>query len=160
MYTATWKKKTKKKKKKLKELSDLQEQTKTDVSAVHSEKPTTSCLLKPNDEAPEGPVHRSVPADEGHRGEEDEPEDGQTKVHAISSVCYEVRQAGKDVEEQSGTVDWRRRRAVSVERVLGWLVHLATGVVMSTDDHHASALGKLPDKGKWLDKLHRRYPRR
>lgn len=33
---------------------------------------------------PEGPVDWSVPADEGHRGKQDEPEDGQTKIHTVA----------------------------------------------------------------------------
>lgn len=56
---------------------------------------------------PEGSVDRPVPTDEGHRGEEDEPEDGQTKVHTILTACSEVSQAGQHVEEESGTMDWR-----------------------------------------------------
>ena len=54
---------------------------------------------------PEGLVDGPVPADEGHRGEEDEPEDGQTEVNPVLSVCSEVSQAGQHVEEESGTVD-------------------------------------------------------
>lgn len=55
---------------------------------------------------PEGLVDGPVPADERHWGEEDEPEDGQTKVDPTLSVCSEVRQAGQHVEEESGTVNW------------------------------------------------------
>lgn len=52
-----------------------------------------------------GLVNGSVPADEGHWGEEDEPEDGQTKVYPFLRVCSEVGQACQHVEEQSGAVD-------------------------------------------------------
>lgn len=54
---------------------------------------------------PEGLVDGPVPADESHRGEEDEPEDGQTEVNTICCVCSEVSQACQHVEEKSGTVD-------------------------------------------------------
>lgn len=58
---------------------------------------------------PEGLVDGSVPADEGHGGEEDEPKDGQAKVNTIGScVCCEVSQAGQQIEEEGGTVDWEK----------------------------------------------------
>lgn len=62
---------------------------------------------------PEGLVDGPVPADKGHRGEEDEPEDGQTKVDSICSTCSEIGQAGQDVEEQRGAVDWSNRKPIS-----------------------------------------------
>lgn len=54
---------------------------------------------------PEGFVNWPVPADKRHRGEEDEPQDGQTEVHTFSSVSGEVSQASQDVEEQGGAMD-------------------------------------------------------
>ena len=54
---------------------------------------------------PEGSVDRPVPADEGHGGEEEEPEDGQTEVHTVLRVYSEVSQAGQQVEEESDAVD-------------------------------------------------------
>lgn len=54
----------------------------------------------------EGFVNWSVPADEGHGGEEDEPKDGQTKVDTSILVCSEVSQTCQHVEEQSGAVDF------------------------------------------------------
>lgn len=56
---------------------------------------------------PEGLVHRPVPADEGHWSEEDEPEDGESKVYTVRSVCCEVSQTGQYVQEQGRTVDWK-----------------------------------------------------
>lgn len=56
---------------------------------------------------PEGLVDWPIPADKRHRGKEDEPEDGQTKVNTILRVCSEKSQAGQHIEEESGTVDWR-----------------------------------------------------
>jgi len=47
---------------------------------------------------PEGLVDGPVPADEGHGREEEEPEDGQTEVHAVLRAGGEVSQAGQHVE--------------------------------------------------------------
>ncbi len=69
----------------------------TSPRTVSNSKQRTSVL--------EGLVDGPVPADEGHRREEDEPEDGQAEVDTVLRVCSEVSQAGQHVEEQSGTVD-------------------------------------------------------
>lgn len=52
----------------------------------------------------EGLIDRSVPAEEGTGCEEDEPEDGETKVDTFIGVPDEEGKAGKNVEEQSHTV--------------------------------------------------------
>lgn len=81
----------------------------TFISFTCTTKTGTSCLVCNANQrisVPEGLVDGSVPADEGHRGEEDEPKDGQTKVNTVLRVCSEVCQAGEHVEEESGTVDW------------------------------------------------------
>lgn len=60
----------------------------------------------PNNEAYslEGLIDGSVPAEEGTWREEDEPEDGETKVHTFTGVPDKEGEAGKNVEEQSHTV--------------------------------------------------------
>ena len=50
--------------------------------------------------SPEGSVERSVPADEGTRREEQEPEDGQTEVHPTGRVHSEPGQAAHHVGQQ------------------------------------------------------------
>lgn len=76
---------------------------------------------------PEGFVHWPVPTDERDGGEEDEPEDGQTKVHPRVWIGSEVGQAGQKVQEECDTVNWRdktnecetRRNWCSVGEELG-----------------------------------------
>lgn len=64
----------------------------------------------------EGLVDGSVPAEEGAGAEEDEPEDGQAKVHALRCVTDEVGQTGQQVEEQCHTVHWgHKKKAVTTE---------------------------------------------
>lgn len=47
--------------------------------------------VKLREDVPEGFIDGPVPAEEAHRGEEDEPQDGKTKVHTGHRVSYEVR---------------------------------------------------------------------
>lgn len=56
---------------------------------------------------PEGFVDGPVPTDEGHGGEDDEPEDGEPEVDAGRRAASEVSQAGQHVEEEGDAVDWR-----------------------------------------------------
>lgn len=58
----------------------------------------------------EGIVDGPEPADEGARSKEDEPQNGEAKIHTISWVGDEVSHAGQQVEEQSHTVDWNNDR--------------------------------------------------
>lgn len=55
--------------------------------------------------SPEGPIQRSVPADERTGGEEQEPQHGQAKVHAVSRVHAEPGQAAKHVHEERAGVN-------------------------------------------------------
>ena len=55
----------------------------------------------------EGLVDRPVPAEEGTGSKEDEPENGETKIHTIGRFSSEEGQTGQQVEEQSHTVDCR-----------------------------------------------------
>lgn len=55
--------------------------------------------------SPECPVQRSVPADEGTGGEEQEPEHGQAKVHPVRRVHAEPGQAAKHVHEERAGVN-------------------------------------------------------
>lgn len=55
---------------------------------------------------PEGAVERPEPAHVGARREEQEPEDGQTKVHAAVDVHEEPGQAGHQVGQQRACVDY------------------------------------------------------
>lgn len=57
-------------------------------------------------------VDGSVPAEEGAGAEEDEPEDGQAKVHALHCVTDEVGQTGQQVEEERHTVHWGHKEMV------------------------------------------------
>lgn len=57
----------------------------------------------------EGFVHGSIPAEEGARAEEDEPEDGQAEVHPMGGVHSEVGQASQHVQEQGHAVNCRER---------------------------------------------------
>lgn len=63
--------------------------------------------------SPEGPVQRSVPADERTGGEEQEPQHGQAKVHPVRRVHAEPGQAAKHVHEERAGVNWERRRSES-----------------------------------------------
>lgn len=55
----------------------------------------------------EGLVDGPVPAEEGAGSEEDEPENGEAKIHTVGSISGEVSQTRQQVEEQSHTVDCR-----------------------------------------------------
>lgn len=63
--------------------------------------------------SPEGPVQRSVPADERAGGEEQEPEQGQAEVHPVRRVHAEPGQAAEHVHEERAGVNWERRRSES-----------------------------------------------
>lgn len=56
-------------------------------------------------DSPEGLVDGPVPAEEGAGSEEDEPENGEAKVHTIGRVSGEVSQTRQQVQEESHTVD-------------------------------------------------------
>lgn len=55
--------------------------------------------------SPEGPVQRSVPADERTGGEEQEPQHCQAKVHPVRRVHAEPGQAAKHVHEERAGVN-------------------------------------------------------
>lgn len=64
------------------------------------------CYITQGD-SPEGLVDGPVPAHEGAGGEEDEPENGEAKIHPVDRFSGEVSQTRQQVEEQSHAVDWR-----------------------------------------------------
>lgn len=57
------------------------------------------------EDSPEGLVDGPVPAEEGARSEEDEPQDGEAEIYTVGGISGEVRQTGQHVEEQGHTVD-------------------------------------------------------
>lgn len=93
---------TKKKRKKRKELSLLHTEEKKTGSQQQRGGPAPPGRVRA---VPEGSVQRPVPADEGARREEQEPEDGQTKVHAAGHVHEEPGQAAHQVSQQRACVD-------------------------------------------------------
>lgn len=58
---------------------------------------------------PKGSIHRSVPTDEGARGEEQKPEDGQSQALTPTSVYAKHSHAGEEVEQQSAGRDCARK---------------------------------------------------
>lgn len=60
----------------------------------------------------EGLVDGPVPAEEGAGAEEDEPKDGQAKVHTLTGIFDEVGQTGQKVDEQRHTVHCKPQEKV------------------------------------------------
>lgn len=100
---------TKKNTKKLKELSLLRGRgggrgrEKPEVSDASSQ---IVRWLRFRRSSPESSVEWPVPADQGARCEDQEPEDGQAEVHAPSRVHAEPGQAAHQVGQQRPSVNW------------------------------------------------------
>lgn len=105
---------------------------------------------------PEGSINWPVPTDEGARGEEHEPEDGQAKVHATRRIHTEPGHAADHVGEQRPRMSCSRKECkdVSESRRMWqpWRCNYICQIVESRPElggslARAAVSGVLPSRG-------------